>query len=383
MMSARIPAPSLPPVAITLAIAAAILWWMMPFVVTDMDLFFVPWLGHIAAAGPVAAFARPFSNYAPGFLYFLAALTPLYGIIPAVTLIKLLCLAGTAALAFAVRHLLILLEVAQPNRAAALVLALPSVLLNAGPIGQCDAFWAAPLVMALAAAISRRHASMLVWCGLALGFKVQAVLFAPFVLALLINRRVPFRLWSIAPAMFVATMLPAWAAGWPASDLAMIYLRQAVEYPNLSFNAPNIWAILQALPIGLPLVGVAFAVSIGATAGYIARFSAMPLQGRGLIPAALLAALVTTGLLPHMHERYFFLADVLALLLALVNRDRASWTIAILVQAGSTLAVLGYLSGIAGLAMLGGVAMIVATIRLARTLLKPAANDNPLMVRAI
>jgi len=56
---------------------------------------------------------------------------------------------------------------------------------------------------------------------------------------------------------------------------------------------------------------------------------------------------------------------------------------AILVQAGSTLALLSYLSGIAGLAALGAVAMIVATLFLARPLLKPAANDNPLMARTI
>ena len=44
---------------------------------------------------------------------------------------------------------------------------------------------------------------------------------------------------------------------------------------------------------------------------------------------------------------------------------------------------LGATSGVSGLAMLGGIAMLVATVRLARSLLKPAANDNPLMVRRI
>jgi len=284
-----------------------------------------------------------------------------------------------------VRALLFRLGTPQPNRAAAFVFVLPSVALNAGLLGQCDAMWAAACVMALAAAIDRRHAMMLVWCGLALGFKVQALLIAPFFLALLINRRVPLRLWPIAPLTAAATMLPAWAAGWPASDLATIYFRQADTYEALSLNAPNLWAIVQALPwIGtLPMMGLAFAAAIGATAAYIAWLSARALQGRALIPAALLCPLVTAGLLPRMHERYFFLADVIALVLALSMRDRASWRIAILIQAGSTLGLLSYLSGIDGLGMLGGVAMIVATVRLARPLLNPAANDNPLMVRAV
>jgi len=214
-------------------------------------------------------------------------------------------------------------------------------------------------------------------------FKAQAVLIAPFFLALLIKRRVPLWLWPIAPLVTIATMVPAWAAGWPAADLATIYLRQADTFQMLSFNAPNIWAILQALPLGLPLVGLAAAAAIGGTAAYIARFSAQTLDNRALLSAALLATLITAGLLPRMHERYFFLADVLALSLALVCRDRPSQTIAMLVQAGSTLALLGYLSGLTGFVTLGAVAMIVATVKLAVPLLKPAVNDNPLMARAI
>jgi len=48
------------------------------------------------------------------------------------------------------------------------------------------------------------------------------------------------------------------------------------------------------------------------------------------------------SLLPRMHERYFFPADMLAFLFAcLVPR---AWWIALLFQAGSTLGYLGYLT---------------------------------------
>lgn len=383
MMMVRKPVSPLPPIPLLIGVALTMLWVTMPLVTTDMPAYLLPWFDHVVATGPVASFEQPFSNYAPAYLYLLAALSLFSGVLPAITLIKLLSVAGTVVLALAVRHLLTRLDAPQPIHATALLFAMPSILLNATLLGQCDAMWAAPCVVGVAAALDRRHAAMLAWFGLAVAFKAQAVLIAPFFLALLIKRRVPLWLWPIAPAVTIATMLPAWAAGWPAADLATIYLRQADTFQMLSFNAPNIWAILQALPIGLPLLGLATAAAIGGTAAYIARFSAQTLDNRGLLSAALLATLITAGLLPRMHERYFFLADVLALCLALVCRDRPSQTIAILVQAGSTLALLGYLSGIAGLAILGGVAMIVATIRLARSLLKPAANDNPLMARVI
>jgi Gpi18-like mannosyltransferase len=383
MMMVRKPASPLPSIALTLGVALVMAWVTMPTVTTDMPAYLLPWFDHIVATGPVASFEQPFSNYAPAYLYLLAGLSLLSGVLPAIVLIKLLSVAGTVVLALAVRHLLIRFDAPQPVRAAALVFAMPSLLLNATLLGQCDAMWAAPCIMGVAAALDRRHATMLAWFGLAVAFKAQAVLVAPFFLALLIKRKVPLWLWPIAPAVTLATMVPAWAAGWPAADLVTIYLRQADTFQLLSFNAPNIWAILQALPLGLPLVGLATAAAIGGTAAYIARFSAQTLDNRALLSAALLATLVTAGLLPRMHERYFFLADVLALCLALVCRDRPSQTIAILVQAGSTLALLGYLSGLTGFVTLGAAAMIVATVKLAVPLLKPAVNDNPLMARAI
>jgi len=387
MMTIPLRRPSLrplPPIAATLALACALLWLALPVITLDMTEFLMPWFDHIVASGPIAAFATPFGNYTPAYLYLLAAAAPFAGFVAAPLLIKLVSLAGTAALALAVRHLLIRLDAPQPNRAAALVLILPSAMINAGLLGQCDAIWAAPCIMALAAAVDRKHLVMLAWCGLALGIKVQALLFAPFFIALLINRRVPLRFWPIAPLVAAATMLPAWAAGWPALDLATVYFRQADTYPALALNAPNLWQIVEALPlIGmLPLGGLALATALGASAAFIAWFSTRPLDGRALLAPALLAPLLTAGLLPHMHERYFFLADILALVMALTLRDRSSWRIAALVQGGSILSLFGYLSGLDAMAMIGAILMIAATIRVARPLVRPFANDNPLLARA-
>ena len=325
MMLPRPPAFSLPPIAATLAVAAT-MWLLMA--------------GGLGLTG-----------------------LSLAGLIP---------LVGTAALALAMRHLLIQLDASQPDRAAALVFLLPCVL-----FGPYDAIWAAACVMALTAALTRHHAAMLVWFGLAVGLDLQAAFIAPFFLALMINRHPPFRLWPIAPAVAAETML----VGWHPSSLASLY-RMGIEQP-LSFNAPNLWTIAQALPLGVPLLGLAVAAAIGTSAAFIASFSARRLGDRTLMNAALLASLVCAGLLPGLHANAFFLSDILALALALVWRDKASWTIAILIQAGSVLAWLGTLSGVPALAMMGGIATLVATFRLARSLLKPAANDNPHLIRAI
>ncbi|UVO49770.1 hypothetical protein M0208_04285 [Sphingomonas sp. SUN019] len=376
----------LPPLALTLSLALAAHWWLWPYNGADIATFLIPWFDHIRATGPVAVFAEPFANYAPLYLYLLSGATLFAEWVDTITLIKLVSVAGTIALTGAMWHLLHAWgsgDRALPG--AALVLILPSTLINAALMGQCDAMWAAACVMAIACAHRRNHAAMLAWCGLALGFKLQAAFFGPFVLALLIHRRVPFRLWFAAPAVWVATLLPAWVAGWPAFDLATIYMRQADYDPSLALNAPNLWMIVDAYPAldAIPLGGLALAAALGATAAYVAWFSVTPLHGRALANAALLAPLIVVGLLPRMHERYFFLADILSLAIALAWPDRRSWTVAALVQAGSVFGLFAYMSGIGGLAAIGAVPMIAATIMVARALLTRAANDNPMLARRV
>ena len=365
----------------SLAVAALLAAWTWRWVSIDMSHYLVPWFDHIVAAGPVGAFAAPFANYTPPYLYLLAASTALAGTLPAVAIVKLVALLGTAALGVSVHRLLSALGAPRPARGAALAVALPSIALNAAALGQCDAWWAAPCVMAVATAVERRHAAMLGWFGLAVAVKAQAAFLAPFVAALLLQRRVPLRLWPIAPAAGCLAMLPALAAGWPPGDLAGIYWRQADTFQLLAFNAPNIWMIVQMLP-GVaalpPLTALALAAAAGAAMAYVAAFSHRPLDGRHLIGAALLAVLLVAGLLPRMHERFFFLADVLALALAATARTRSFWTIAALVEAGSALGLAAFMARLDVLAVAGATAMILATLLLLRGRPGASANDNPL-----
>ena len=86
------------------------------------------------------------------------------------------------------------------------------------------------------------------------------------------------------------------------ADDAEAFLTVGGTTPPLSDGAPNLWAIVQALPwIGdLPLAGLAMAMAIGAAAWLAAHFSAKPPRGEALLPAALLIALALPGLLPFV-----------------------------------------------------------------------------------
>jgi Gpi18-like mannosyltransferase len=76
---------------------------------------------------------------------------------------------------------------------------------------------------------------------------------------------------------------------------------------------------------------------------YVLVVRMVELTPERIVTAAALFAILVPFLLPGMHERYFFLADVLTLVLA-VYRPRL-WFVAILVELSSLLSYLPYLFG--------------------------------------
>ncbi|MFL9842520.1 glycosyltransferase 87 family protein [Sphingomonas sp. ST-64] len=371
----RAPAPWL----VVLA-AAGQAWLLWPLFTPDMTAYLIPWLETIRARGVLDAFAQPFSNYMPSYLYLLAVFSPLAAWLDPMSVIKLLSVAGTAALALAMHRLLGALQVSERARWAALVVALPSVAFNALLMGQCDAIYVAACLMAVAMAIERRHFAMFLWCGVAVAFKAQAVLVAPFFLAVAIQRRVSPAQWLAAPAALLALMLPALLAGWPPADLATIYFRQAETFSNdIARNAPNIWSLagMVAPDFAPRLFGLALAAALGAAAWFVAKMQIVRFGHAGLVGMAALAALLSAGLLPRMHERYFMLADLLILAFAIARGTRSAFALAALVQLGSFAAIVGYLGLGAPMVAVGASCMIAATWLAARPLANPNANDNP------
>ncbi len=361
-------------------VAAVQAWALWPLFTPDMTAYLIPWLETIRDAGVADAFARPFSNYMPSYLYLLALFSPLTAWLDPMSVIKLLSVAGTVALALAMHRLLGALGVAQRAHWAALVVALPSVAFNALLMGQCDAIYVAACLMAVAMAVERRHVAMFVWCGVAVAFKAQAVLVAPFFLAIAIQRRVPLVQWLAAPAALLALMAPALLAGWPPADLATVYFRQAGTFSNdIARNAPNIWSLAGMIaPEFAPrLFGLALAAALGAAAWFVAKMQVVRFDNAGLVGMAALAALLTAGLLPRMHERYFLLADMLILAFAIARGTRPAFALAALVQIGSFAAITGYLGLGAPMVAMGALCMIVATWIAAGPLVAPNANDNP------
>ena len=135
--------------------------------------------------------------------------------------------------------------------------------------------------------------------------------------------------------------------------------------PNFIGNASNPWAFKAYFP-ARDLFWVGFVAAIVASLGMIYATSRRQLSSRVIIETMLLSSMIIPFLLPKMHERFFFAADILSFSAAWAWRDRTSVAIAVLVQTSSALAILSYLRRdgffvqIGALLMAAAIAMAIA-----------------------
>ena len=296
---------------------------LLDHVTDDYVTFLSDWAAFFREQGGWAAVALPKGNYTAPYLYFLAAIS--YLPVSDLYLIKLFSILFDVILAWGGCRLVQALVPGDRYRGAAafcLLLLLPTVILNGAAWSQCDAIYAALCLHGLAAGRPRFSAFL---AGLAFACKLQTVFLLPVWAVLWMSGRTRFRHLLWFPAACVLSVLPALALGKPLGDVLGVYFGQAAEYSAyLTLNAPSLYALL---PTDAP-VNVALAARAGILAAFLLVLGVLGwllLRRKGLSRRAVLLAGVVFAvgiplLLPHMHDRYFFLADVLTLAWACTDR---------------------------------------------------------------
>jgi Gpi18-like mannosyltransferase len=333
---------------VVLLLGAATTWSLAFFlkVPSDYNEFVLPWYRHIVAYGPVGAFAHPFSNYTPPYLYLLSATTLVGG--PPMLVVKGLSVLSGAWAAYAAYRLLKEIGLLWALEAVLAMLILPTMVINVPFYGQADMFWIAPCLLAVSAACQKRNLAIVFWAGLAFAIKAQAIFLAPFVAAVLLNRRCPWWYWLLPALIYFLAMFPAWLAGWPALDLLTVYVRQAQYVPpnGIPFvsTASNPWALFWYLDLWMAVRSywIGFLAAAIATAIYVIHFARRDLSKDQLVLAAALSATMLPYLLPGMHERFFALAELVAFCWAVSVGTRPAIAVALLMQVQFVLSYFGW-----------------------------------------
>lgn len=287
---------------------------LFPIESGDYHQFLHPWFVQLKEAGGLLGIGVEIGDYMPPYFYILALLT--YLPVKDLIAIKLVsCIADIILASMVFR--LVRLRWRNPGCATAaycVVLFLPSVFLNSAAWAQCDAIFVSALLAFLYHASLNHSNRAVFWYAVAFVFKLQAVFLGPMVLYLLLKRRIYLRSIWIFPAVYLAACLPAAMMGRNLWDLLTVYFNQAKQYNLLAMFLPNpyTWFGDSTSP-EISRAGVFLAGSIVlCTLFYLWRHHHRLTNG-WLVSLALFFSVLVPFLLPHMHERYYYLADVLSI----------------------------------------------------------------------
>ncbi len=276
------------------------------------------WIRTIKDQG-FAAFRGSFSNYTPFYLYTLYIISKLFPGIANVTAIKIPAILCDFLCAYFIYRIVRLKFPTGPAPFFALFAFLfaPTVVLNSAFWGQIDVLYTTGLVACVYYAIKGKDWQASLWFGIGLSIKLQAIFLAPFLLILFIKRKMSWKALLLIPAVYLVSLVPAWIAGRPLTDLLMIYFYQTSLFTALSSNAPNVYAwIPRSFSDQLFLASLIFGGSICFMFLWTVVKSRAALTDSLMIQLAFLSVILLPFFLPRMHDRYFYPADVFSILYA-------------------------------------------------------------------
>jgi hypothetical protein len=182
--------------------------------------------------------------------------------------------------------------------------------------------------------LKRKSVLSLALFALAFSFKAQAFFFAPFLFMLFVQGEITLSAFAIVPLVCAVMLVPAILVGVDWQVAATTYIRQGQAYHILSEHAPNLYYLFGDHFYGPGVVlGLILAAVVCFALALLPRLRNMTLDINTRLLAATMFLAVAPFLLPKMHDRYFFAADLTSIVLA-VYIPRL-WIVPIILQISS------------------------------------------------
>lgn len=297
---------------------------LLPYESGDFEVYLSEWVRQFGEMSVKEALNVSVGNYNLPYIYYLIILSRFS--VEKLLHIKTFSCFFDVVLAFAAMKLVMLdTEDRRLQLGAFLVVLLsPTVMMNSTLWSQCDSVYAAFCLIAIYAALSGRGRLCAISWTLGFCFKLQAVFVLPAMCAALFMGRVKPRHLLWIPAVYLASLIPALAAGRSLASCMSIYTNQIGQYKGLFINAPTVWCLFGNTRIeAISNMSVYLALGVLMIFTFCAVSFAPRLDNRRLLKLFFLSALLAAYILPRMHDRYFYVAEVLAIVYFMY--DRRKW----------------------------------------------------------
>ncbi|EKQ51303.1 MULTISPECIES: hypothetical protein [unclassified Clostridium] len=307
-------------------------WWFLES--HDYTKYLLPWCQYLENNGGFLGLSSLQSDYNVSYLYILAAFTYL----PLSYLSKIKIVSIIFDFACAIASSLLIKHFTNNKNSKlistitySLVLFVPTVIANSSAWGQCDSIYVSFILFSLYFLLDENYKLSFLFYGISFAFKLQAIFILPLFIILYFNKK-DFSIvnFLIVPIINFLIYIPAWLLGRPLNLLWNIYFIQTNEYKAAVLNFPNIYNFLPSNINIFNFSGLIFTISILGILLMFILFGKSKLTNLEIIKLALLLNLLTTYFLPSIHDRYTYLADILAVIYCIIKKEKFMVTLGLI-----------------------------------------------------
>ncbi|MCR5654818.1 MAG: hypothetical protein K6G07_04190 [Lachnospiraceae bacterium] len=297
----------------------------------DYKMFFEPWVATLReAGGGIKGLGAHFDyvDYTTPYLLILSfiSICPLWNTL---YLMKMVSIFFDLVAAIAVA--LIVYECTKDRNKAymtyTIMLFLPTVVVNGALWAQCDIIFSSFVMLSILFLLKDKPNTSLIFYGIAFSFKLQTLFIAPLYLMLWVKKKIALKHFLWLPVVYFIAVIPSWIAGQNLWDLLTVYFFQAngeMDIYALSHKFPNIYQIIgtDSFLREYADAGVYFTLAVLMVLLYYMARKDFTFTKSLILRMGMFYVMVVVYFLPHMHERYGILADLLAVAIAMTDFKR-------------------------------------------------------------
>lgn len=291
----------------------------------DYKMFFEPWVSTLReAGGGIKGLAAEFEyvDYTTPYLLILSYIS-ICPFLNTLLLMKIVSVFFDFVAAFAVMFLVYhkRKNVTISIVAYGCLLFAPTVFTNSAMWAQCDIIFTSFVLWSLYFILKDKPVPGMIFFGIAFAFKLQTMFLAPLYVILWMKGKIKAKHVLFVPLMYFIGVLPSWYAGKNLWDLLTVYLFQAngaMDIYALSHKFPNIYQLIGTDTFLYEYADAGIWLTLAALMVFLYSFARREyeLNQELILRMGMLLTMTVVFFLPHMHERYAILVDVLAVIFA-------------------------------------------------------------------
>jgi Gpi18-like mannosyltransferase len=284
----------------------------------DAVRYLIPWYSFARDHG-VDGLGEAFTNYTPFYSYLLLIAAQFDWLGQPLSLVKAISAVFEFGCAIVVAQI-VWRATRAPLRASLAfcgVWLAPTVIFNGALWGQADSIWTFFTLVSVSLFMQNRNGVLPF--AVAFSAKAQGVFLGPFVLGMILRRKIHWAWLAAVPGVYVVLAIPALVAGRPIASVFRVYMEQADTFHRLTMNAANIWVFAWGAPYA---IGVAVGLVLGAAGGLALSVFIERSKREGpdfILLVACASLMLMPYLLPKMHDRYFYAFELASIALACLN----------------------------------------------------------------